>query len=55
MRLWHLQMQLQELEGYGVHAAKIARCGVPFYLSHTIVRVEGGDAVHGSCYRTGRT
>ena len=33
--------------GYGVHAAKIARCGVPFYLSHTIVRVEGGDAVTG--------
>ena len=33
--------------GYGVHAAKIARCGVPFYLSHTIVRVEGEDAVTG--------
>ena len=33
--------------GYGVHAAKIARCGVPFYLSHTIVRVEGEDVVTG--------
>lgn len=33
--------------GYGVHAAKIARCGVPFYLSHTIVRVEGDDYVTG--------
>ncbi|MDR3209960.1 MAG: FAD-dependent oxidoreductase, partial [Oscillospiraceae bacterium] len=27
--------------GYGVHAAKLARCGVPFYLSHTIVKAEG--------------
>lgn len=33
--------------GYGVHAAKIARCGVPFYLGHTIVRAEGEDAVTG--------
>ncbi|MFT8889082.1 MAG: FAD-dependent oxidoreductase [Ethanoligenens sp.] len=33
--------------GYGVHAAKIARCGVPFYLSHTIVRVEGTECVTG--------
>lgn len=33
--------------GYGVHAAKIARCGVPFYMSHTIVRAEGGDRVTG--------
>ena len=33
--------------GYGVHAAKIARCGVPFYLSHTIVKVEGEDCVTG--------
>ncbi len=22
--------------GYGVHAAKVARTGVPFYLSHTV-------------------
>lgn len=33
--------------GYGVHAAKLARCGVPFYLSHTILRVEGSDRVTG--------
>ena len=33
--------------GYGVHAAKVARCGVPFYLSHTIVEVEGTDHVTG--------
>lgn len=33
--------------GYGVHAAKIARCGVPFYLSHTIVEVTGEGAVDG--------
>lgn len=33
--------------GYGVHAAKIARCGVPFYLSNTIVEVTGGEAVDG--------
>lgn len=33
--------------GYGVHAAKVARCGVPFYLSHTIVKAEGEDRVTG--------
>lgn len=33
--------------GYGVHAAKVARCGVPFYLSHTIVKAEGEDCVRG--------
>lgn len=33
--------------GYGVHAAKVARCGVPFYLSHTIVTAEGEDRVTG--------
>lgn len=31
--------------GYGVHAAKVARTGVPFYLSHTIVKAEGEDKV----------
>lgn len=36
-----------QIGGYGVHAAKAARCGVPFYLSHTIVRAEGEDCVHG--------
>lgn len=33
--------------GYGVHAAKVARTGVPFYLSHTVVKAEGGDHVTG--------
>ena len=33
--------------GYGVHASKIARTGVPFYLSHTIVKAEGEDHVTG--------
>lgn len=33
--------------GYGVHAAKVARCGVPFYLSHTIMKAEGEDHVTG--------
>jgi thioredoxin reductase/Pyruvate/2-oxoacid:ferredoxin oxidoreductase delta subunit len=33
--------------GYGVHAAKLARCGVPFYLSHTVVKAEGTDSVSG--------
>lgn len=33
--------------GYGVHAAKVARCGVPFYLSHTIIEAEGESAVTG--------
>ncbi|MDF3001035.1 MAG: FAD-dependent pyridine nucleotide-disulfide oxidoreductase [Bacillota bacterium] len=33
--------------GYGVHAAKVARCGVPFFLSHTILRAEGDDWVTG--------
>lgn len=33
--------------GYGVHASKIARCGIPFYLSHTITHAEGTDHVTG--------
>ena len=33
--------------GYGVHAAKVARTGVPFFLSHTIVKAEGTDCVTG--------
>ena len=33
--------------GYGVHAAKVARTGVPFYLSHTIVEAEGEEHVTG--------
>lgn len=33
--------------GYGVHAAKVARTGVPFYMSHTVVKAEGDDHVNG--------
>ena len=33
--------------GYGVHAAKVARTGVPFYLSNTIVKAEGEEYVTG--------
>ncbi len=32
--------------GYGVHAAKVARCGVPFYLSHTIISADRGRLRH---------
>lgn len=38
---------LPRVGGYGVHAAKVARTGVPFYLSHTIVKAEGDDCVKG--------
>ena len=31
--------------GYGVHAGKIRRAGVPFYISHTIKQVTGKDQV----------
>jgi len=34
--------------GYGVHAAKIARMGVPFYLSHTIQHAHGQEQVEGA-------
>jgi len=33
--------------GYGVHAAKVARTGVPFYLSHTIIKAVGDKYVTG--------
>ncbi|WP_039652831.1 FAD-dependent oxidoreductase [Clostridium tyrobutyricum] len=36
-----------KIGGYGVHAAKMARCGVPFYLSHTIIKAEGDECVTG--------
>lgn len=36
-----------QIGGYGVHAAKVARTGVPFYLSHTIKEAEGTDCVTG--------
>ncbi|MDC7240458.1 MAG: FAD-dependent oxidoreductase [Spirochaetales bacterium] len=31
--------------GYGVHAAKLARCGVPFHLSHTVIEASGEESV----------
>lgn len=34
--------------GYGVHAAKLARMGVPFHVSHTVLRAEGDDRVTGA-------
>ena len=39
---------LPRIGGYGVHAAKVARTGVPFYLSHTVVEAEGKDHVTGA-------
>ncbi|MDR1997244.1 MAG: FAD-dependent oxidoreductase [Candidatus Margulisbacteria bacterium] len=39
---------LPGIGGYGVHAAKLARCGVPFYTAHTIVRAEGVERVTGA-------
>lgn len=33
--------------GYGVHASKVARMGVPFYLSHTIMKANGEEHVDG--------
>lgn len=36
-----------KIGGYGVHAAKVARTGVPFYLSHTITQAHGEDGVTG--------
>ncbi len=34
-----------QLGGYGVHTAKVARAGIPFYTSHTISRVIGKEQV----------
>ena len=34
--------------GYGVHASKLSRTGVPFYLSHTVVCAEGEEKVTGA-------
>lgn len=34
--------------GYGVHASKLTRTGIPFYLSHTVVKAEGTDHVTGA-------
>ncbi|MDR3119764.1 MAG: NAD(P)/FAD-dependent oxidoreductase [Clostridiales bacterium] len=35
--------------GYGVHAAKIRRAGVPIYVGHTISRAYGGTDGGGDC------
>lgn len=34
-----------QIGGYGVHASKIRRAGVPIYLSHTVKRIIGKDQV----------
>lgn len=39
---------LPRVGGYGVHAAKLTRQGVPFYMSHTILKAEGDDCVTGA-------
>ena len=36
---------LPRIGGYGVHAGKIRRAGVPILTSHTILRAEGSDCV----------
>jgi len=36
---------LPQIGGYGVHAAKVRRAGVPILTAHTILRAEGQDAV----------
>lgn len=37
-----------QIGGYGVHAAKVARYGVPFFMSHTIKDAQGKDKVEGA-------
>jgi NADPH-dependent 2,4-dienoyl-CoA reductase/sulfur reductase-like enzyme len=37
-----------EIGGYGVHAAKVARYGVPFLMSHTIKEAHGEERVEGA-------
>jgi len=37
-----------KIGGYGVHAAKVARYGVPFLMSHTIKEAHGNDRVEGA-------
>ena len=34
--------------GYGVHASKVTRTGVPIYTSHTVIKAEGTDCVTGA-------
>ena len=37
-----------KIGGYAVHAAKVARAGVPFYMSHTIEAAHGKNCVEGA-------
>lgn len=37
-----------EIGGYGVHAAKVARYGVPFLMSHTVKEAHGTERVEGA-------
>jgi len=37
-----------KIGGYAVHAAKIARAGVPFFVSHTIKAAQGKERVEGA-------
>lgn len=39
---------LPHIGGYGVHASKVARTGVPFFLRHTIKAAQGRDRVEGA-------
>ena len=39
---------LPKIGGYNVHAAKLRRCGVPIYTSHSIKEVYGKDKVKGA-------
>jgi thioredoxin reductase len=39
---------LSRIRGYEVHAEKLRRAGVPFYLSHTIKEALGNDSVGGA-------
>ena len=48
---------LPRVGAYGVHAAKIRRAGVPFYLGHTIVEAQGDERVERAviaAFRDGR-
>ena len=36
---------MDHIGAYGVHAAKIRRAGVPFYLNHTIKEARGREHV----------
>jgi thioredoxin reductase len=37
-----------KIGGYGVHASKVARYGVPFLMSHTMKEAQGRDKVEGA-------